>query len=369
MLFVAMAYKSIPLEVSLHLRYLHQDGGCSGKELVRRYSQYSRTSIYRHMVQKIGESLRDKRHDNCGATKKLSVREERNILRQIPLLRKQVRGAFTLNDIRHAAGVPNNVSDSTLRRVLHRSGYKYRPSARKGVLSEADARARLKFAKNAHRTLRKDFWCEDICFYLDGTAFVYKRNPCAYAMNWTSMTYRKQSERLSLSCTGRGTHEGTGGKVAKFIVCITYGKGITLCKHYTETLCRKFFAKFIRKNFRKCFTQCGKKNGQTFLQDGDPSQNSKLACAALAEVGATKFSIPARSPDLNPIENIFNNIKRQLRQEAIREQITDETYDMFVQRIEKTFARMSVATIDATIASMPKRVEMIIESKGRRIKY
>ena len=366
---MTMSYKPIPLEVSLHLRYLHQDGGCSGKELVKRYPQYSRTSIYRHMVKEIGDSECDKRHANCGAPRRLSLRDERNILRQIPLLRKTLRGSFSLNDIRNAADVPKDVSDSTLRRVIHRAGYRYRPSARKGVLSESDARARLKFARNASRTLDKDFWCEDICFYLDGTAFVYKRNPCLYALNSSNMTYRKKSERLGLSCTGRGTHEGTGGIVAKFIVCISYGKGITLCKHYTETLCGEFFAKFICKHFPKCFKECGNEKGGTFLQDGDPSQNSKLAFDALARVGAKKFSIPARSPDLNPIENVFNIIKRRLREVAIREKITQETYGEFVQRIEKTFANMPVKTIDATIESMPKRLEMVIKNKGRRIKY
>ena len=180
------------------------------------------------------------------------------------------------------------------------------------------------------------------------------------------MTYREKSERLGLSCTGRGTHKGTGGMLAKFMVCISYGKGIILCKHYTETLCRDFFAKFICDNFPECFKKCGNEKGGTFLQDGDPSQNSKLAFNALARVGSKRFSIRARSPDLNPIENVFNIIKRRLREEAIRKEITKETYGEFIERIEKTFTNISVKTIDATIAS---RVEKIIKNKGRRIKY
>ena len=154
-----MGYKPIPLEVSLHLRYLFQDGGKTGKQLVKRYPQYSRSSIYRHMRLPIGECLTDKRHSNCGAPKKLSLRDERNILRQITVLREKRHGAFNLKDIRNAAGVPHSISDATIRRVLHRAGYNYRPSAWKGVLSPADVRARLKYARNAQRTLSKDFWC------------------------------------------------------------------------------------------------------------------------------------------------------------------------------------------------------------------
>ena len=42
-----------------------------------------------------------------------------------------------------------------------------------------------------------------------------------------------------------------------------------------------------------------------FLQDGDPSQNSKLSKQALKSIGTTKFDIAPRSPDLNPIENVY----------------------------------------------------------------
>ena len=44
-----------------------------------------------------------------------------------------------------------------------------------------------------------------------------------------------------------------------------------------------------------------------------PVQNSKKARQALDTVGAIKFSIPSRSPDFNPVENIFNYVKSELR--------------------------------------------------------
>jgi transposase len=39
--------------------------------------------------------------------------------------------------------------------------------------------------------------------------------------------------------------------------------------------------------------------------------------AALKKIGGKKFAIPPRSPDLNPIENIFHLVRRQLRYEAM----------------------------------------------------
>ena len=50
-----------------------------------------------------------------------------------------------------------------------------------------------------------------------------------------------------------------------------------------------------------------------FFQDGCPVQNSKKEKQAFDTVVAIKFSIPPRSPDFNPIENVFNLVKSKLR--------------------------------------------------------
>ena len=54
-------------------------------------------------------------------------------------------------------------------------------------------------------------------------------------------------------------------------------------------------------------------SGKLFLQNEDPSQNSALAREAMEAVGCRLFKIPARSPDLNPIENAFNNIPNAIK--------------------------------------------------------
>ena len=50
-----MKYTKIPIDVSVHIRYLHQDLGLNLTELCQRYPQYPKTSIYRHSKLKIGE--------------------------------------------------------------------------------------------------------------------------------------------------------------------------------------------------------------------------------------------------------------------------------------------------------------------------
>jgi len=85
-----------------------------------------------------------------------------------------------------------------------------------------------------------------------------------------------------------------------------------------------FFASFVNEHFAKIFTASGKKCN-VFLQDGDPSQNSARAVKEITELGYTIMSIPPRSPDLNPIENIFNIFST----DAIKKNITSETKESF----------------------------------------
>ena len=53
------------------------------------------------------------------------------------------------------------------------------------------------------------------------------------------------------------------------------------------------------------FKKAGKILSRMWLQDGDPSQNSAARVAAFQNINSPLLSIPPRSPDLNPIENLF----------------------------------------------------------------
>ena len=52
-----------------------------------------------------------------------------------------------------------------------------------------------------------------------------------------------------------------------------------------------------------------------WLQDGDPSQKSAMARAAMDRANCELLKIPPRSPNLNPIENIFKLVSDALRKQ------------------------------------------------------
>ena len=86
-------------------------------------------------------------------------------------------------------------------------------------------------------------------------------------------------------------------------------------------------------------------------------------------VEATKFLVPPRSPDMNPIENLFNRVKDSLHHQAIERQITFEDAEKYAARVKSTLENTDISYINKTIESMKSRLLKIIQVKGKRIKY
>ena len=181
------------------------------------------------------------------------------------------------------------------------------------------------------------------------------------------MAWRTRDE--GLNCTVKGSHVGSGGKVPHFIVAIACGKGIILCEQYHRRINGEMFVEFITEHFDDTFEKSANPRGKLFLQDGDPSQNSKKAKVSWDKVEARKFDIPPRSPDINPIENVFNFVKAELHAQALRDSIAQENFQQFSSRVKQTLESIPIDYIDKTIDSMGKRLSMIIKRRGRRIKY
>ena len=103
--------------------------------------------------------------------------------------------------------------------------------------------------------------------------------------------------------------------------------------------------------------------------DNDPSQRSKAAAKALEDIEAELLEIPARSPDVDCIENVFNLVNRFLEEEAIALNIAKECFEEFKQRVLITaFDSIPGAVIDNIILSMNKRIEAILTCKGHKTK-
>ena len=310
-----------------------------------------------------------KRH-KAGRPKKLSIRQERRLVRGIKRLRIE-EGTFSSKRLMQQCSLSEgDVSNRTIRRYLNRNGFKFLQARKKGLLSEKDKHERLKFARSMRRYYSRNVWEKEIAFYLDATSFVYKRHPMDQARAPRGRIWRKVSEGLDPGCTAKGRKEGSGGKIVHIMAAISYGQPVLIAEPFVK-MNGQYFESFIDNNFNSLFQRANNNDRRyrLWVQDGDPSQNSARAKRAMSRANAVLLSIPARSPDINPIENIFHLVSKKLRRDALELRIKFESYKQFEERVIKTIRSIPVDVINKTILSMDKRMTSIIKRDGGRIKY
>ena len=125
-------------------------------------------------------------------------------------------------------------------------------------MSKNDQRKRGIFAKELQNNYSADVWVSKVVFYVDGVSLYYKRNPADRARAPKGRIWRKTSEGLKQCCTPKGSKEGSGGKVLKLMVAISYGRGVLMC-HLYEHFDRPTFPAFVMDKFPEMFRKAEKK--------------------------------------------------------------------------------------------------------------
>ncbi len=297
-----------------------------------------------------------------GRPRALSERSRRLLLRQLRVVR-QKKCRFSIRQVRLAAGLTKACSLATCYREVSREGYSWENCRRKGVLTKEDRKIRLKWCRE-HLDTPATHWTDGIAFYFDGVGFQHKLHPFAAHCTPPSRTWMKKDEKLLI--TRKASHEGSKGRSLHFFVGVSHKAGVVICKKY-EKMSAKLFAKFVRENFPQAFLLSRKTH--VFLQDNDPCQTSRAGKRAIKAINAEQFFIPARSPDINPIENLFHLVKQKLAEDALENEIFYESVEEFEKRVISAIHELAALHMDRTIESMTKRILEIFKNGGARCSY
>ena len=345
-------WTKITIKHSAEIAALYQKANVKIAEIVKMYPQYSRRSIYYHAKKPFNEEAHDKRKNNKGAPRKLTLRDQRLILRLIPILRR-TEGSFTAKRLAVEAGVADKVSMRTFRLFLNKSGYRYLRARKKGLLTHGDLKKRLTFCRRVKRLgLTDKFWKKGISLYLDGKGFAWKKNPQDQAVAPKSRVWRKPNEGLELGCTAKAGKAGVTN--LNFMVGISYNHGVVLCERYHGTITGDKFAKIVTDHLPEALKNSSNPKSRRILQDNCPRQNSRVAKRAIGKIGAQLLKIPARSPDINCIENFFAQITRLLEKQAKDRKIKLETKDEFEMRIKKAMKDFPIEDVNKFIEFIAK---------------
>lgn len=101
-----------------------------------------------------------------------------------------------------------------------------------------------------------------------------------------------------------------------------------------------------------------------FMHDGAPCHRSKIVSEFLKRNNITVLEWPGNSPDLNPIENLWCQLKDKVaeKQPSSGQELNQAIKTVWVKEIHPDYCKRLVA-------SMPRRLEAVIQNRGGHTKY
>jgi len=103
------------------------------------------------------------------------------------------------------------------------------------------------------------------------------------------------------------------------------------------------------------------------MQDGAPGHRAGTTIEDLRERGIIPIFWPAFSPDLNPIESVWNRMKQWIEEEYGDIHFTN--YDRLREAVLAAWRAIPQDWLDDLVKSMRDRCQAVIDAEGYHTKY
>lgn len=239
----------------------------------------------------------------------------------------------------------------TMRRVLNNGGMYCRMARRKPLLSDKNKKARVKFAKD-HMAKGSAFWdtvlfCDESkynIFGCDGDRRIYRENGAAL-----------KEQNLYATVKHGGGHVMVWGCMA--------ASGVGKLVFIDGIMDKTQYLNILKKNLQDSVDQLGLGSDYRFYQDNDPKHQSGIVQSFLIWTCPHIVQTPAQSPDLNPIENLWDYLERKIRKRTIT------GLPSLKNALQEEWANIPASYTQKLVDSIPRRLNMVLAQKGLPTKY
>uniref|UniRef100_A0A9J8C0K3 Transposase n=1 Tax=Cyprinus carpio carpio TaxID=630221 RepID=A0A9J8C0K3_CYPCA len=236
---------------------------------------------------------------------------------------------------------------STITAALRQSGLYGRVARRKPLLSARHMKARMEFAKKQRN---KILWSDETKIEpsfnlgLNSKRYVWRKPGTAHHLSNTVPKVKHGGSSIML--WGCFSAAGTGRLVAI--------KGKMNAAKYRDILDENLLQSAQDLRLGRKFT---------FQQDNGPKHTAKITKERLHNNSVTVLEWPSQSPDLNPIEHLWRDLKMAVHQ-SLRSNLTE------LERIcKEEWQRIPKSRCEKLVASFPKRLMAVLDQKGASTKY
>ncbi len=273
-----------------------------------------------------------------GRPKKLSAHAQRHIQR-LCLGNRRMSAASIAAEVEGEGGQP--VSTQTIRHTLRQIGLHDCRPRRKPLLKMMHKKARKQFAEDK-QTKDMDYW--NHVLWSDET----KIN--LFGSHGVKRVWRQPGEEYKDKCVLPKVKHG-GGSVMVWGCMSAAGTGEL--QFIEGTMNAKMYCDILKQSMIP----------SAVFQHNDPKHTSKMTTVLLKKLRVKVMDWPSMSPGLNPIEHLWGILKWKVEERKVSN--IHQLRDVVMEEWKRT----PMATCEALVNSMPKRVKAVLENNGGHTKY
>ena len=330
------------------------ENGASCKEIENLFG-IPKSTVYDWWV-KFEETKCIIRKNGSGRPKKFSQRGERHLKR---LVKQSDSGCATKISKKLQAVQNITVPKSTLYDILHRQGLVTRSKIPKPNLNTIHISNRLQYARN------------HVLFTVNDWSRVLFTDEVKVNLHGSDGNYRYwiDKEEIKANCVTKQAiipKEKYGGGSIQIWACFGFC-GVGFFRKY-DRMNSKLYVKVLADEMMKSVNKCipeKQRDNWLLLHDGAGPHTANIVKDWLTKNKVNTVSHPSKSPDLNPIENLWAICKRKLYEEK---RCYNTKKDLFLA-FSKIFNAIKPELCQSLVASMPNRMKKVISAIGKNIQF